>query len=45
MEGKQNITKQPMGQCRNQRGDQKYLETNENVNTMVQIFGMHQKQF
>ena len=36
MEAKQYVTKQPMDHWRNQRGNQKYLETNENENTMIQ---------
>ena len=35
MEAKQYATKQPMGHSRNQRGNIKYLETNDNENTMV----------
>ena len=34
--GKQHVTKQLMGHWRNQRGNKKYLETNENENTMIQ---------
>ena len=36
MEAKQYVTKQPMDCWRNQRGNKKYLETNENENTVIQ---------
>ena len=36
MEAKRHTTKQPMGQPRNQRGNKKYTETNENESTTVQ---------
>ena len=36
MEAKQHVTKQLMGHWRNQKGNKKYLETNENENTMIQ---------
>ena len=36
MEAKQYVTKQPMDHWRNQRGNKKYLETNENKNTVTQ---------
>ena len=36
VEIKQHVTEQPMGQRRNQRGNKKYLKTNENVNTAYQ---------
>ena len=36
MEAKQYATKQQMDHWRNQRGNQKYLETNENENTTIQ---------
>ena len=37
VEAKQYITKQPMDHWRNQRGNKKkYLETNENKNTVIQ---------
>ena len=31
--GKQHVTKQLMGHWRNQRGNKKYIETNDNENT------------
>ena len=36
MEAKQYATKQPVGHWRNQRGNRKLLETNENGNTTIQ---------
>ena len=36
MKAKQHVTKQLMGHWRNQRGNKKYLETNENEKTMIQ---------
>ena len=36
MEAKQYATKQPTAHWRNKRGNKKYLETNENENTMIQ---------
>ena len=38
-EAKQYSTKQPMDHRRNQRGNKKYLETNENGNTIIQNLG------
>ena len=43
MEAKQHATKQPMGYFKEEV--KKYLETNENKNTMIQNLGMQQKQF
>ena len=36
MEAKQYVTKQPMDHRRNQRGNKKYIESNENKNTTIQ---------
>ena len=36
MEAKQHATKHPMAQWRKQRGNLKYIVTNENDNTMIQ---------
>ena len=36
MEAKQYVTKQPRDHWRNQRGNQKYLETNDNENAAIQ---------
>ena len=43
MEAKQYSTKQPIGHCRNQRGNKKYLETNENGKTIIQNAMGHSK--
>ena len=45
MEAKQYATKQPGDHWRNQRGNQKNLETNDNENMMTKTNGMQQKQF
>lgn len=44
MEIKPYIPEQPMGQRRNQKGHQKYLETNENGNTTYKTYRLQKKQ-
>ena len=45
VEIKQYTSEQPMGQRRNQKGNKKYLETNENGKKNTKTYGMQQKQF
>ena len=45
VEAKQYASKQPMDHWRNQRGNQKYLETNETQAQWSKTFGTQQKQF
>ena len=45
MEAKQYATKKPRNHWRNQKGNQKYLETNDNENTTTQTYGMQKDKF